>query len=121
MTTSNGLGDQSQTAPRGKGAARPLTKHNALVLVDEFEALFAREHGEHTDPRARESAKRILSSLTLAPGPSDEIAASLRRILAWTELLFDDSAEAAGPGDIKTSLRRSLAELRTSIEDFEDV
>jgi hypothetical protein len=98
-----------------RGSAEPLSRKNALVLVDEFEALFAREHAEHTDPRARETAKRILSSLMMAPGPRGEIETSLKRVLGWTEALFTDSGKV-GAETIKTSLRRSLAELRASID-----
>ncbi len=97
-----------------QGAAKPLSPKNALVLVDEFEALVVREKREQTDPRAREAAKRILSSLRMAPGPRDEIEALLSRILAWTEVLFTDQTDA-GPGSVQTSIKRGLAELRTLI------
>jgi hypothetical protein len=93
----------------------PLTPRNARLLVDELEQLIRKTPEDEVSPDAYETASRLLSSLSAAPGPPDLIGRKLASVRAWTETMLLQSHHAR-TGAVKTGLLEDLRELRSLID-----
>jgi hypothetical protein len=92
----------------------PLTKRNALILVDELERLIRETPEDEVSPEAFDSATRLLSSLELAPAPPSLLQARLASLRGWVEAMLMQ-AEHAKSSPVKSGILVELGELRSLI------
>jgi hypothetical protein len=92
----------------------PLTKRNALLLLDELERLIQETPEDEVSPEAFETASRLLASLRLAPAPEALLQARLASISGWVEAMLLQ-AKHARSSPVKSGILVDLAELRTLI------
>jgi hypothetical protein len=92
----------------------PLTKRNALILVDELERLIRDTPEDAVTPEAFETATRLLSSLELAPAPPALLQARLASLRAWVEAMLMQ-AKHASSSPVKAGILVDVSELRSLI------
>ena len=93
----------------------PLTPRNARLLVDELEQLIRNTPEDEVSPEAFETATRLLSSLSAAPGPPELIGPKLASVRAWIETMLLQ-ANHARTSAVTTGILEDLRELRSLID-----
>jgi hypothetical protein len=96
----------------------PLTKRNALLLLDELERLIRETPEDEVSPEAFETASRLLASLQLAPGPPPLLQARLASLTGWVETAVAGEAcpiVAREIRDTRRSERASFSDLREPV------
>jgi hypothetical protein len=92
----------------------PLTKRNALLLLDELERLIRETPEDEVSPEAFETASRLLASLQLAPGPPPLLQARLASLTGWVETMLL-LARHARSSPVESGILVDLNELRSLI------
>jgi hypothetical protein len=92
----------------------PLTKRNALLLVDELERLIRDTPEDEVSPGAFESAIRLLAALEQAPAPPELLEDRLTRLRGWVETMLLQARHAKS-SPVKTGILVDVSELRSLI------
>lgn len=92
----------------------PLTRHNALILIDELERLIRDTPEDEVSPAAYESASRLLSSLEAAPAPPALLMERLASVRGWVEAMLLQ-AKHAKSGSVKSGILADVTALRSLI------
>jgi predicted ArsR family transcriptional regulator len=96
----------------------PLTRRNAMALIDELERLVETTPADEVTPEAQDRAARLLAALSLSPGPRGPVEETLNRLRAWSETMFMQATHARH-GAVKSGIVADIAALRGLVEEDE--
>ena len=97
---------------------KPLTREDALILLDEFQKALPELESGDVDPALSEELDRFAHGLRRLPLPEDVLEEHVPEIEGWTELLLEgsDEEERAGVGSVPTLLESRIQRLRMMVD-----
>ncbi len=96
----------------------PLSREDALILLDDFQAILPRLASGDVDDDLVDQATRLIRSLDRLPLPPDVLEDRVKEMGAWTDLLLEGRGEddQAGPAPVSTLLEDRIVRLRSMVD-----
>lgn len=95
-----------------------LSGPDAMILLDELEALIPRLEAGELDDDLKEQTQRLIQALDRLPVPPDILEERVKEMGAWAELILEGRSEDERPGSapVSTLLEDRIVRLRSMVD-----